>query len=123
MSVNTPPRIMTQFKCKHNLYKGLCRICNMKDENAALKQRIAELEAQMQWQPIESAPKDELILIWNSARTRKELNEIFPPEYNRVQVPLANEPDHVVLENVGYCVAKWKQEYWMPLPKAPEAKS
>ena len=69
------------------------------------EQRIAELEAQTQWQPIETAPKDgSHVLVLSSdgvSISRSVLSELHGHHWDGV---------------IGV-------KHWMPLPKAPEVKS
>lgn len=63
----------------------------------------------MHWQPIETAPKDELILV---ARTKRMCGPCAAMNHSQ---------DGWVTETPGEWVSIYTPSHWMPLPAAPDA--
>lgn len=64
----------------------------------------------MNWQPIETAPKDELILV---ARTKRMCGPC---------AAMNDSQEGWVTETPGEWVSIYTPSHWMPLPEAPDAK-
>jgi len=80
-----------------------------KQDLAALRSRIAELEALTAWQPIETAPErvDILILVQTRVGVQVEQVEMVDGHYFRLY---------------GVSAEYHNPTHWMPLPKPPEEK-
>jgi len=71
--------------------------------------RIKELEAQLAWQPIETAPKDETVIL-----TLCKNGRIAPAVW--YDNPFGDI--HTVIDN--FSGKWWTVTHWMPLPKPPK---
>ena len=70
--------------------------------------RAIEAAIVPQWQPIESAPKDELILVG-------------PTKRMGICVAMHHSRDGWVTETTSEWVTMYTPTHWMPLPAAPKA--
>ena len=93
-----------------NLVRGKgvcdCLVSEAISELAQLRAHIAELEAERQWQPIETAPKGTILILIRRGIGMCQIEEC---------------------ENIdGFFYAKWSGNndfaptHWMPLPEPPE---
>ncbi len=68
----------------------------------------------MEWQPIDTAPKDGrrviLFTVWS------ETPDYPCPSFSEVQIGYWRHEDGWIMENIG------EPTYWMPIPKSPEVK-
>ena len=85
--------------------QNIRKLCEMENEIESLRSEIAALKAENEWQPIETAPKDEAVfLAWRKHATHP-LMVRYEPSYDW----FANyDGEHV-----------YDLTHWMPLPKPP----
>lgn len=102
-----------------------------KERIAELEARIRELEARMEWRPIESAPMDGTVIILGSTDPDFPRNTIgywLPDEEAKVVVgdcggvcrcPEYDEIDSYWVSFDGGFTTEHPPTHWMPLPDAP----
>ena len=85
--------------------QNIRKLCEMENEIESLRSELAALKAENEWQPIETAPKDEAVfLAWRKHATHP-LMVRYEPSYDW----FANyDGEHV-----------YDLTHWMPLPKPP----
>lgn len=78
----------------------------LRGEIKSLVDEVARLLAEPSWRPIETAPKDEEILVWNKEMKRRAWTVIWSDEFgfvsSQTQFPFKHEFTH-----------------WTPIPKPP----
>ena len=89
------------------------------DVIAELRSRIAKLEAQTQWQPISTAPKDVFVLLagpsgYTTIKTVFTTGRMCSDYHKGRWIDHANDD----LTDWGF-----EPTHWMPLPKAPNGAS
>ena len=99
-------------------YMGYCPTLKayfgLKAENAALRQQLAEAQARMKWQPIETAPKDgRSIIIWDA----DHLFHFCFARYSEQQW----WPSNPLGLPVPHYLRVTSPTHWMPLPEPQEA--
>ena len=97
------------------------KAAQLENRIAELSSRVTELEAQTQWQPIESAPTDGRFLlgVWSGVwyNPRQRFNVFEASGYK--DGPSWAMKGHYRTEEGG----AYKLHGWMSLPKVPEVKS
>ena len=77
----------------------------------------------MEWQPIETAPKDgSNILLWEGSSTTPFIGYWFPGE-NHLKARWTANSEHYDTDGNACVIDRISSEYvthWMPLPKPPE---
>jgi hypothetical protein len=125
---------MTCKHGNHSMHCGWCedqaRITELEAHAQGLRERIAELEAQRQWQPIETAPMDgqKVILFYLN---RNNFRRTVMARWVTDEQAAETDADDVGLEAGWYeCIDNWddycqvcihegEPTHWMPLPPPP----
>lgn len=105
--INTVPS-EEQIRMIARLAKAVDKLCVEKDQEInSLQDRIKQLEEQLEWKPIETAPKDGSYIL-----------AYCPNDYHKKQIICFDCDEWLGLDDMNGCKAT--PTHWLPIPEYKE---